>query len=43
MAEREAVEVTVEIDGTETVAGTLWFHERGGHGPRPQSRTRQGN
>lgn len=30
MAERETVEVTVEIDGRETVAGTLWVHERGG-------------
>jgi serine/threonine-protein kinase HipA len=30
MAEREPVEVTVEIDGRETVAGTLWVHERGG-------------
>lgn len=30
MAEREQVEVTVEIDGRETVAGTLWVHERGG-------------
>lgn len=30
MAEREPVEVTVEIDGRETVAGTLWIHERGG-------------
>jgi serine/threonine-protein kinase HipA len=30
MAERGPVEVTVEIDGRETVAGTLWVHERGG-------------
>jgi serine/threonine-protein kinase HipA len=30
MAEREPVEVTVEIDGRETAAGTLWVHERGG-------------
>jgi hypothetical protein len=30
MAEREPVEVTVEIDGRELVAGTLWVHERGG-------------
>lgn len=30
MAEREPVEVTVEIDGKQTVAGTLWVHERGG-------------
>jgi serine/threonine-protein kinase HipA len=30
MAEREPVEVTVEIDGKETTAGTLWIHERGG-------------
>ena len=27
-AEREPVEVTIEIDGTEVVAGTLWVHER---------------
>lgn len=31
MAEREPVEVTVEINGREVVAGTLWVHERGGH------------
>jgi serine/threonine-protein kinase HipA len=30
MAEREPVEVTVEIDGHELTAGTLWVHERGG-------------
>ena len=30
MAEREPVEVTVEIDGREVTAGTLWVHERGG-------------
>ena len=30
MAEREPVEVTVEINGRELVAGTLWVHERGG-------------
>jgi serine/threonine-protein kinase HipA len=30
MAVREPVEVTVEIDGQEVVAGTLWVHERGG-------------
>jgi serine/threonine-protein kinase HipA len=30
MAEREPVEVSVEIDGRELVAGTLWVHERGG-------------
>jgi serine/threonine-protein kinase HipA len=30
MVEREPVEVTVEIGGRETVAGTLWIHERGG-------------
>ncbi len=30
MAERLPVEVTVEIDGREVVAGTLWVHERGG-------------
>jgi len=30
MAEREAIEVTVEIDRREVVAGTLWVHERGG-------------
>jgi serine/threonine-protein kinase HipA len=30
MAERDPVEITVEIDGQELVAGTLWVHERGG-------------
>lgn len=30
MAEREPVEVTVEIDGQDLTAGTLWLHERGG-------------
>ena len=30
MPEREPVEVAVEIDGREAVAGTLWVHERGG-------------
>ena len=30
MAAREPVEVTVEIDGGERDAGTLWVHERGG-------------
>jgi serine/threonine-protein kinase HipA len=30
MAEREPVEVTVEIGGQELTAGTLWVHERGG-------------
>jgi serine/threonine-protein kinase HipA len=30
MAGREPVEVTVEVDGREIVAGTLWVHERGG-------------
>jgi serine/threonine-protein kinase HipA len=30
MAAREPVEVTVEIDGRERAAGTLWVHERGG-------------
>ena len=30
MPEREPVEVTVEVGGRETVAGTLWIHERGG-------------
>jgi serine/threonine-protein kinase HipA len=30
MAERESVEVTVEINGHELTAGTLWMHERGG-------------
>jgi serine/threonine-protein kinase HipA len=30
MAERLPVEVTVEIDGREVVAGTLWVHGRGG-------------
>jgi hypothetical protein len=29
MAEPSAVEVAVEIDGRELVAGTLWVHERG--------------
>jgi hypothetical protein len=29
MAEPSPVEVTVEIDGQELVAGTLWVHERG--------------
>ena len=28
MAGREAVEVTVEIDGQEFIAGTLWLHEQ---------------
>src|SRR5580692_12666026 len=28
MAGREAVEVTVEIDDQELIAGTLWFHEQ---------------
>jgi serine/threonine-protein kinase HipA len=28
MAGREAIEVTVEIDGQELVAGTLWVHEQ---------------
>jgi hypothetical protein len=31
-AECETVEVTVEIDGRETMAGTLWVHERVRHG-----------
>ncbi len=31
MAEREPVEVTVEIGSREVTAGTLWVHERGGH------------
>jgi len=30
MAGREPVEVTVEVDGREIIAGTLWIHERGG-------------
>ena len=30
MAQRAPVEVTVEIDGREVAAGTLWIHERGG-------------
>ena len=30
MAGREPVEVTVEVDGREVTAGTLWIHERGG-------------
>lgn len=30
MAGREPVEVTVEADGREIAAGTLWIHERGG-------------
>ncbi|WP_225438097.1 type II toxin-antitoxin system HipA family toxin [Candidatus Frankia nodulisporulans] len=30
MAGRDPVEVTVELDGQETVAGTLWIHDRGG-------------
>ena len=30
MAGRDPVEVTVEIDGAELTAGTLWVHERGG-------------
>jgi serine/threonine-protein kinase HipA len=30
MAGREPVEVTVEIGGRETVAGTFWVHDRGG-------------
>jgi serine/threonine-protein kinase HipA len=29
MAGREPVEVTVEVDGREIAAGTLWIHERG--------------
>jgi serine/threonine-protein kinase HipA len=29
MTERDPVEVTVEIDGREVIAGTLWVHERG--------------
>jgi serine/threonine-protein kinase HipA len=28
VAEREAVEVTVEIDGQDFIAGTLWLHEQ---------------
>lgn len=30
MAGRDPVEVTVEVDGQETAAGTLWLHDRGG-------------
>ncbi len=30
MAGRDPVEVTVEIGGQETAAGTLWLHDRGG-------------
>jgi hypothetical protein len=30
MPGREPVEVTVESDGQELTAGTLWVHERGG-------------
>jgi serine/threonine-protein kinase HipA len=30
MAAREPVEVTVEVDGREVTAGTLWIHDRGG-------------
>ena len=30
MAGRDPVEVTIEIDGAELTAGTLWVHERGG-------------
>jgi serine/threonine-protein kinase HipA len=30
MAGREPVEVTVEVDGREVTAGTLWIHDRGG-------------
>jgi len=30
MAGREPVEVTVDVNGQEMVAGTLWIHERGG-------------
>jgi serine/threonine-protein kinase HipA len=30
MPEREPVEVTVQIDGRDQVAGTLWIHDRGG-------------
>lgn len=30
MAGREAVEVTVELDGREYIAGTLWLHEQRG-------------
>jgi len=30
MAGRDPIEVTVEIDGAELTAGTLWIHERGG-------------
>jgi serine/threonine-protein kinase HipA len=31
MAGRDPVEVTVEADGREVTAGTLWIHDRGGH------------
>ncbi|HEV3379400.1 MAG TPA: HipA N-terminal domain-containing protein [Trebonia sp.] len=30
MPGRDPVEVTVEVEGRELVAGTLWIHERGG-------------
>jgi serine/threonine-protein kinase HipA len=30
MVERDPVEVTVQIDGQDQVAGTLWVHDRGG-------------
>lgn len=30
MAGRDPIEVTVEIDGRQLTAGTLWVHERGG-------------
>ncbi len=30
MPERGPVEVTVQIDGQDQVAGTLWIHDRGG-------------
>ncbi len=30
MAERNPVDVTVQIDGQDQVAGTLWIHDRGG-------------
>lgn len=30
MAGRDPVEVTVEADGREFTAGTLWIHDRGG-------------
>jgi serine/threonine-protein kinase HipA len=32
VAEREAVEVTVEVDGQEFIAGTLWLHEQRAEG-----------